>query len=128
MIGSEDGQDPWNREWYKSSCIGWQHRSITCLQFQQPQVHDLYLALVLTWPSGYPPLMTALHGGCFLYSEGWQVGKNSEFRYGELDHLTGLESILPHDIPRMSYTSAQKKIVTLLSFLQKEFCLQKQIH
>ena len=40
--------------------------------------------------------------GCFLYSEGWQVGKNSEGTkiIVGLDHLTGLESILPHGLPK----------------------------
>ena len=40
--------------------------------------------------------------GCFLYSKGWQVGKNSEGTkiIVGLDHLTGLESILPHGLPK----------------------------
>ena len=49
--------------------------------------------------------------GCFLYSEGWQVGKNSEGTkiIVGLDHLTGLESILPHGLPMHVLYIAQKK-------------------
>ena len=60
-------------------------------------------ALVLTWPSGYPPLMTDLHGA-WLFSVQWGVASRKKLRGDKiivgLDHLTGLESILPHGLPK----------------------------
>lgn len=67
--------------------------------------------------------MTDLHGAwLFSVQQGWQVGKNSEGTkmIVGLDHLTGLESILPHGLPKNVLYICSKEKSYFAELLQKD--------